>query len=608
MRWLYLSDLHLGRPDQAQTVAMREIVGAISDAIAQESLDFVLLAGDLAFSGQQDEYKSVISEVILPLRQLQATKNAKFVSIPGNHDIDCSNILPISWETIGQERQNTFWNSDDRSKSLRYNRSAGFSEYAKFLSDNDIHGPNPLVDIGSLVTIQGDPEVSLICLNTALFSDKTFREEDEKGKFPLPVQILRQLAHDSPFNAQMVVVGHHPLNWFEVQSRKQFQSVLREHNAFYLHGHEHSVDVTFGPNYLRSLGFGVAYPSRLDERSKLPYTSTFALCVLEDKLHVEFTSWDSSEGAWRPTHTSLPADLQERSPILGNGYVILTPNTKSKNASVRPVDRSSKIDRRPVFNRPIWIDGDRIKTWTALLSDIGLIENGEPTKDKSPKQVPSHSIFFIKNRSGTHLIHAVTAETSAITYSQVESANTQLDTLGLTSCVIATFGSITVDAKNLASNLQRSKNIEVLDGSAISERLKDGQAFVACQQIFAEPSGTVSYTPLAVSSGLAILVVDAVQDRWFSVVGADGKICAEHESLVATIKERLPHLRVLQYKSLDPKVKPLAPKGTTATFDRSKYLAHCMKIFNTAQYAGLAAVGVRLPVESLRQIYVPDIR
>ncbi len=605
MRWLYLSDLHLGRPDQAQTVAMRQIIKAISDTIGHDPLNFVLLAGDLAFSGQQDEYKSVLSEIIHPLRQLPSTKDAKFVSIPGNHDLDCQNILPISWEKIGRERQSVFWNSDDRSKALRFTRSAGFSEYTKFLAANDIHGPDPVVDVGSLITIQGDPDVSLICLNTALFSDKTFSEEDEKGKFPLPVQIFRQLAHESLPHTQIIVVGHHPLNWFEVQSRNQFQSALIENGTFYLHGHKHRVDVTFGPNYLRSLGFGAAYPTRLDAKSKQPYTSTFALCDLQDKLHVEFTSWDSSEGVWRPTHAGLPADLQDRSHVLNDGYVICTPNTKLESIAPGSLVQSSRIEKRSMLNRPIWIDGDRIKTWTTLLSDMGLIERGDPTKDDSPKQVPSHSTFFIKGRSGTHLVHGATAETSAITYSQVESANTQLDTLGLKSCVIATFGTITVDAKNLANNLQRSKNIEVLDGAAISERLKNGDAFLACQKLFAEPRREISYTPLAVESGLAILVVDAVQSRWFSVVGADGKICVEHDSLVATVKRKLPHLRSLAYKAAAHAVKLPVSQEATVEFDRSTYLARCMKIFNTAQYAGLAAVGVRLPVESLRQIYVP---
>jgi len=329
MRWLHLCDLHLGRQDDAQSVAMAQLVDAISKAIGEASLDFIVFAGDLAYSGQEEEYKTLVSEIIEPLRLVPAATNAEIIAVPGNHDLNCTGTYPIIWDGLGQSRQNIFWNPDGEGQQLRLNRARGFTSYNEFLNEQGIRGPNPLLEVGSLVEVQGEPPVSLICLNTALFSDKEFSEIDEKGKSPLPVQVLRRLAASSQSGTQIIVLGHHPLSWFEVQSRNQFQSALTDLSAFYLHGHEHRVDVTFGPNYLRSLGFGASYPSRLDGRAQQPYTSTFTVCVLEDQLHVEFTAWDPPQGVWRPLHNSLPSDVRDRSDRLRDGYMIPIPTTRS---------------------------------------------------------------------------------------------------------------------------------------------------------------------------------------------------------------------------------------------------------------------------------------
>ena len=301
MRRLHLCDLHLGTKDEAQTIAMGQLVCAIEKAIGDSSMELVIFAGDLAYSGKATEYDALLATVVEPLRQIRGLQDATFVSVPGNHDLNCDETYPIVWSALRSHRRDIFWNTDDEARALRLNRAKGFESYQCFLTKADIRGPNPLTEVGSLTEVPGPNPVSLICLNTALFSDKDLTESEEKGRSPLPVHTLRQLARSAEPGATVVVVGHHPLNWFEGQSKTQFQAALAELSAFYLHGHEHQVDVVFGSTFLSSLGFGATYPARLDSTSPQPYTSTFAICCLADRLHVEFTSWDASQGMWRPS-------------------------------------------------------------------------------------------------------------------------------------------------------------------------------------------------------------------------------------------------------------------------------------------------------------------
>ena len=135
-------------------------------------IDLVVIAGDLAYSGAASEYERLRDQVILPLQALEMTKESKFIAVPGNHDLNCSDTLPINWEGLGKTRQELFWNTDERGTNIRKNRSVGFREYAQFLKQCNIFGPDGVVEVGTVVTINTETPATIICLNTALFTDK----------------------------------------------------------------------------------------------------------------------------------------------------------------------------------------------------------------------------------------------------------------------------------------------------------------------------------------------------------------------------------------------------------------------------------------------------
>ena len=122
MRWLHLCDLHVGKNDQSQVVAMRQLVNAIEEATSDKDLDLVLFTGDLAFSGISDEYKVLKNELLEPLRSLSIIEKAKIFSVPGNHDLNCDCSHPLVWSSLGKARQDVFWNSDIQGQEIRSQR------------------------------------------------------------------------------------------------------------------------------------------------------------------------------------------------------------------------------------------------------------------------------------------------------------------------------------------------------------------------------------------------------------------------------------------------------------------------------------------------------
>ncbi|MCY3841442.1 MAG: metallophosphoesterase, partial [Gammaproteobacteria bacterium] len=601
MRWLHLSDIHVGQPDQARSNAMRLLVDAIQERSDNEPIDLVLFTGDLAYSGRTEEYASLVDELIEPLRRLECTQHAHFIAVPGNHDLDCDCSHPIVWDMLGQRRQEKFWESDQKGIDLRAARARGFDAFATFLDANSIMGPDPTTQVGKRLDLElRNGAVTVICLNTALFSDKHLSADDEREASPLPVQSLRALANEGQRAKSTLVLGHHPLDWFDKRTKQNFLSALRDLGAIYLHGHTHQIEGHFGSHALASVGFGSVYPSHIDHQLA-PFTSTFAICQLAEELHIRFVSWEPDFGVWRPSQ-SVPGDFNEPSDMLSDAYRVPVPNTKS--TTVMRSNAFREVETPLHLDSPIWIDAPYVEKWAMLLGLVGEVEQEHEIVQQTLKsEIGGQASFILTDRYGRHGVRAFSAETTIITYEHVEAVNTELDTLQLDSYIVATLGKTSASAADLAANLRRTKRITVLDGVSLARQLASTSTVKDLLSDHLSPQSAFVPQPLIAPNGLAFLLVAAPTGDRYVVLDQDGGVLGEHTDLVRTVREKLPQLASLQYGlhlSIDPEL-----AQTRNPFDRDGYLRRCLSTYDTANYAGLAAIGIRLPVESLRKIYVP---
>ena len=606
MRWLHLSDLHIGHNDETQRVAMKELVSAIGSAASNRDLDLVLMTGDLAFSGVSEEYATFKKVLLDPLRSLPIARNAKILSVPGNHDLDCDCSHPLVWNSLGNARQQVFWNFDERGLDVRANRAAGFAAYADFIKQENILGLDPTSVPASRIVCPSyrSRDITFICLNTALFSDKLFSEQEEKNISPLPTQPLRSLVESNDANNLIVVLGHHPLEWFEPRSRRHFKSAIREIGAIYLHGHEHAIQADFSSHALRALGFGAAYPASLESSSPVPYTSTFAICELNDALHIQFTAWEPTHGSWRPFH-ALQSDFDQPSSVLPAGYEVPIPTSPASSPIARRQALSERIRDLPKIQAPIWIEGDTIQGWSSLLTLLGLIPHPDKLDRYQELNVGIYTSFLVTDRhGGNHLVQASSAETTIVAYDHVEHLNTSMDTLKLDSCTIVTLGKISEAAENLANSLRQTKNIQIVGGSSIADRLSESDKIIGHLGDPTKYASHATVVPLVVNGGIALLVVDAIKRSWYRILDVDGKMVNEFDELGNMVREKLPELKLSKYEP-GPTESSRTSVTQSTPFDHHEYKKRCLTLFDTAKYAGLAAVGVKLPIESLRQIYVP---
>jgi predicted MPP superfamily phosphohydrolase len=253
LRWLHLTDLHMGKDSEPQRIAVTSLLNAIEEQAKDVPFDLVLLTGDLVNSGKLLEFEQLRLVLIEPLRQSTLFQNATFLSVPGNHDLDCDVGVPLTWSGLGEIRQTNFFNFDTKGSTLRNSRAAAFKEYANFLTNNNVLGVDPLNAPAQTHSLEvRGKKIELICLVTAFFSDRE-KSATDHHKAPMPVQPIRSLLQKRSSEVIPLILGHHPSTWFLHETSEHFHSLLVDESALYLHGHEHTVIVRLLAELTRSI-------------------------------------------------------------------------------------------------------------------------------------------------------------------------------------------------------------------------------------------------------------------------------------------------------------------------------------------------------------------
>ena len=401
LRWLHLTDLHAGHGNESQTTALRSLIASILNVAGETPFDAVLLTGDLAYSGRPAEYAVLKSQLIDPLRQTSLFANAQFVATPGNHDLDCAIEYPPIWKSLGRNRQERFFHLGTDGKRTRGTRTQAFAAYQDFVTTNRILSANPTAKPASIHTIDGKTKpIILVSAVTAFFSDK---EVEDKRLSPAPVHPIRTLLESRPEGSIVIVLGHHPPDWFTQETEPHLRTLLLNHNALYFHGHEHRIMPRFGPHGLISLGFGAAYVAPNDSLPTPYYRNSYAICELTDSLHVSFVSWEAEQGQWR-SDPRTPGDFDERSNRFRDGYCVRLPTTRI--AGTRRFSAiASAYHPRLRIEQCLWLVTDDTKRWLELLSTLDLLRGMTDPYALVYRTLPAgHTQFRAKNQPNSVVV------------------------------------------------------------------------------------------------------------------------------------------------------------------------------------------------------------
>ena len=239
---LHLSDIHLRKTD-FDIEADRSLAHRISSAVRTELIGsthvIVLVSGDIAFSGNEQEYNyahDFLSEVYTQVADA-CSGTCWILCAPGNHDVDHSQSRAMRTLLVNQIAHNPELSTDAEIVSECTKEQDAF-----FRFQEEIEGKEILVYSDPLLRIHrirdGSSIVQVNVLNSAWMSSR----KERPGSLVFPIEHYRdQLTKPDGFS---ISVLHHPINWFVPENARRMRSELSQCSSVIVCGHEHMPERT----------------------------------------------------------------------------------------------------------------------------------------------------------------------------------------------------------------------------------------------------------------------------------------------------------------------------------------------------------------------------
>ena len=300
--WLHISDIHLSESAEwSQDVVLTAMCERIKDQRAQgTTADFILLTGDIAFSGKSEEY-ALASTFFDELCSASGVEKERVYCIPGNHDIDrdrqrlCFSGAratlrdPSSVDAIleGGEDLATLL---QRQENYRRFQQDYFSKQERTPTDDGL-------GYVSWITIE-DVRFAVIGLDTAWLA---YGGTDDQGKLLVGErQVIGgcNLAQQGNEPAHIVIaMTHHPLHLLQDFDRRTAMNRIEETCHFLHCGHLHEPEARItgvqGMGCL-TLAAGASFETRQSHNSY----SIVTLDLLRAARRVEVFQYKPSSGSF----------------------------------------------------------------------------------------------------------------------------------------------------------------------------------------------------------------------------------------------------------------------------------------------------------------------
>ena len=209
---IHFSDIHFKEKIEDNSVLKKKnkIVEKLKNQILAFDKIFLVISGDLAFSGQEKEYlifNDFIQEIIQKLTEY-SKKNIMFLGIPGNHDCNFSESQKTRNLIIdGLERENFA----DLDNDIVDTCTIPQKEYLIYQENNFFKGGIFLIKhkLLNIVNYQFENfNIIFNCLNTSW----TSKLHERAGKLAFPINFFDEESFENDATLKINII-HHPINW-----------------------------------------------------------------------------------------------------------------------------------------------------------------------------------------------------------------------------------------------------------------------------------------------------------------------------------------------------------------------------------------------------------
>ena len=316
--FLHLSDAHFKENTYYADKILNAQVQALN-SVGEFSACFIMFSGDLAFSGQVNEYRKACSY----LRKLRSAIASKFqidsyhintLIVPGNHDMvfdgdnrDRTEIRQMLNQGKADELIDT--------ELQRFNNFYAEMPYYK------LYISNKLCDY-KIYEIDGK-RIQINLINSELFSScNDSIHDDDKGLHYLPVSVWEHIARKKEIDL-VVTMSHRGPEWFDWSTCQVFKKHLMGNADVFIYGHEHFDEVQNlcqKENFLlKSIAQGLDFSD-----SNISFT-TLLVDFSANKIGTKMFSWNKEEEMFVGRNDSIFEISKSH-----NCQYLIEPNTRFK--------------------------------------------------------------------------------------------------------------------------------------------------------------------------------------------------------------------------------------------------------------------------------------
>ena len=300
VRWLHISDLHMREgedaPRQAVLTAMLQEIGQRHEAGA--TVDFVVVSGDLAFSGKRSEY-ALVAEFLGELAAAVGIPRHRLFCVPGNHDVQrdraktCFRGARAEIQSQGDVYR--FLGDDDERRDLLRRQEDYRAFEVCFLGEQVKEYTEDALGYASKLEM-GDLRIAMIGLNSSWLSEGG---EGDDGKLLIGERQVDEAISLVSAYAPHFVLGlqHHPFHLLQHFDRRPVQRKLERACDLVHCGHLHDPqvkEVVVEGQRCITITAGASFESR----GFLNTFTTVEFDPLAGKIEVAFVQYNPQTGAY----------------------------------------------------------------------------------------------------------------------------------------------------------------------------------------------------------------------------------------------------------------------------------------------------------------------
>lgn len=335
--WLHISDIHMRASDAwSQDVVLKAMCDDISRRRkAGTAVDFILVTGDLAFSGKSEEY--ALSALFFDaISSAAGIGKEQIFCIPGNHDIQRER-QKLCFLGARSELQNpnrvdlTLSPEEDMATLLKRQENYRNFQRSYFVRQSRTETADGLAFVTRLEI--DDIVIAIMGLDSAWLAEGGLSDH---GKLLIGErQVINALALAEPLDPHVVIaMAHHPFHLLQEFDRRPVQSRIERGCHFFHCGHLHSPEsraVGVNSSGCLTLAAGASFETR---QSNNAY-SVVTLDLLRGERTVKIVQYHPASGTFSFESTEL-YDI-EATPVCSCGVAELATAMKNFQAALSPI-------------------------------------------------------------------------------------------------------------------------------------------------------------------------------------------------------------------------------------------------------------------------------